>query len=91
MNMYFLKSANNETVIEILSAEDEGLKEFLGSPGHSHICFLVDDFERAYQYLKSQNVKFRVVKDTVRGWKIAYFDDAEGNLLKLMYRPKPMG
>lgn len=88
--MYFLKSADDETLIELLPAQDEGLKKFIGGPGHSHICFLVDDFEKAYKYLKLQSVHFREVRDTVQGWRIAYFDDVEGNLLELMYRPKPL-
>jgi len=85
--MYFLGSAN-DTCIEILCASDEGLKEFIGNPGHSHICFLVDDFDKVYEYLKSKKVHFREVRDTIQGWKIAYFDDPEGNMLEIMYRPK---
>jgi len=66
------------------------LTPLIGGPGYSHICFLVDDFEKAHKYLKSQSVHFREVRDTVQGWRIAYFDDVEGNLLELMYRPKPL-
>ena len=87
--MYFLGSTN-ETYVEILTAQDAGLKEFIGTPGHSHFCLLVDNFDEVYEYLKSKKVHFREVRDTIQGWKIAYFDDPEGNMLEIMYRPEPL-
>lgn len=87
--MYFLGSTN-DTCVEILDSHDDSLKAFIGRPGLSHMCFLVEDFDEVYDYLKSLNTHFREVRDTIQGWKIAYFDDPEGNMLEIMYRPEPL-
>ena len=53
-----------------------------------HICFVVEDFDKAAKTLEERGIKLEGVRETSVGWKIGYFYDPEGNQLELQMRPK---
>jgi catechol 2,3-dioxygenase-like lactoylglutathione lyase family enzyme len=88
-NAIFVKTANG-TMIEIINAEgarpDAGMK----TPGIRHLALTVGDFEAAYAQLKAKNVAFLGEPQESKGNHTVFFTDPEGNILHLLFRPKPL-
>ena len=62
-------------------------------PGNSHLCFVVDDFQRCYDDLKSKGVKFKSDPVTItagpnKGGVVVYFYDPDGHPLELFQPPQ---
>jgi glyoxylase I family protein len=86
--VYFLKS-ESETELELLPTSTKLLQRELGDPGYSHICIVVDNFEKAIQSLREKGIKIEGVRTTSSGgWTTGYFTDPEGNYLEILYRPR---
>lgn len=89
---YFLAQGDGPVLLELIPANDSqraGRRE--NDPGHSHFAFRVDDFDGLHQRLLSAGVRF-TGPPNVRpdGTKLAFFHDGEGNLLQIVYRPRPL-
>lgn len=66
----------------------------VNTPGAMHICFEVDDIEEAAAYITDKGIRlhdkpvtFPKDKGPMAGYKMAYFNDPEGNLLEIMETP----
>lgn len=59
-------------------------------PGMSHFAVSVGNFEAAQADLKAKGIELRDVREASRGVKVGYFDDPEGNLVQIIYRPEPL-
>lgn len=86
---YFIQ-ARNGALIEIIPAEGERAQSATRTPGLRHIAILVDDFDAAHRQLTEQGVTFTGKPYEVEGNRLVFFQDPEGNLLHLIYRPKPL-
>ena len=80
-------------VLEILPANDkERPHQELDDVGIRHIAFTVDDYEAAANSLEDKGVTFLSPHPEVTGrHRINFFHDPEGNILQLVWRPKPLG
>jgi catechol 2,3-dioxygenase-like lactoylglutathione lyase family enzyme len=85
--IYFLKGEGGWE-IEILPSPSSRPDKQLTDPGYSHIGLVVDSFEQTERLLKSKGISLHDVRDTSNGWKIGYFEDPEGNILEIVYRPR---
>lgn len=86
---YFVR-AQNGAVIEIIPAEGERLSATMRTPGMRHIAISVDDFNAAYQQLKSKHVEFEGEPYTKQGNQMVFFKDPDGNLIHLIKRQQPL-
>ncbi len=86
---YFVQ-AQNGALIEIVPAEGERNEAGMRTPGMRHIAISVDDFNAAYEQLKSQGVKFEGEPYINEGNRLVFFKDPDGNLIHLIRREKPL-
>jgi glyoxylase I family protein len=87
---YFVE-AQNGAMIEIIPAEGEAPVTQMRTPGMRHIAISVDDFEAALARLREQGVILEGQPYSNEGNRLAFFRDADGNLLHLIQRAKPLG
>ena len=90
--IYFLAQGDGPVLLELMPANDSERAERQSSdPGHSHLAFFVDDFDGVHQRLLNAGVRF-TAPPVARpdGAKLAFFHDGEGNLLQIIYRPRPL-
>jgi glyoxylase I family protein len=86
---YFVE-ANNGAMIEIVPSEGERGAPTAKTPGMRHIAISVDDFDAGLALLKSQGVEFASEPYEASGNRLVFFRDADGNLIHLIKRAKPM-
>ncbi len=86
---YFIE-AQNGSLIEIIPAEGERPEAGMRTPGMRHIAISVDDFDAAFQHLKAQGVPFQGEPYANQGNRLVFFTDADGNLVHLIKRDKPL-
>ena len=86
---YFIKAPNG-AVLEIIPAEGPRAEQGMQSPGIRHLAIQVDDFDAAYEQLKSRGVKFVNEPYVNRGNRLVFFTDCDGNLVHLIKRDKPL-
>lgn len=82
--------AQNGYIIEITSGEGATAPHTLKTPGIRHIAISVGDFDAAYAGLKAKGVSFAADPMEVKGNRVVFFTDPEGNFLHLLYRPTPL-
>ena len=87
---YFVESANR-AMIEIIPAEGGRPESGMRTPGMRHIAIAVDDFDAAHERLRSQGVAFEGEPYTNAGNRLVFFKDADGNLVHLIHRERPLG
>ena len=87
---FFFIKAPNGGVIEIIPSEGERAKQELLTPGIRHFAILVDDFDAAYRHLQNAGVHFVNEPYALRGNRLVFFTDPDGNLLHLIKRDKPL-
>jgi len=85
----FVKAPNG-SMIEIITAEGERSPGTAKQPGLRHLAIEVDDFDAAYEELKSKNVKFAGEPGGKGGVRTVFLEDLEGNLLHLIHRETPL-
>lgn len=83
---YFLKSKNSTFTLEILATADAPKERELQNPGFSHLCFEVEDFDKAVADLQSKGISVHGARTTKYNWKIGYFEDPEGNVVEICKR-----
>jgi glyoxylase I family protein len=86
---YFVKSANGGT-LEIIPSEGERAEQKMKTPGIRHLAILVDDFDAAHAHLQKSGVQFLTQPANIKGNRLVFFPDADGNLVHLIYREKPL-
>jgi glyoxylase I family protein len=86
---YFIQ-AQNGSFIEIIPAEGQRPDSAMRTPGLRHIAISVDDFDSAYQQLRSQGIAFEGEPFNNQGNHLVFFYDADGNLVHLIKRDKPL-
>jgi glyoxylase I family protein len=86
---YFVEDKNGG-LIEIIPGEGERGSATMKTPGLRHIAIAVDDFDAALAQLKKQGVQFAGEPYESSGNRLVFFEDADGNLVHLIKRAKPM-
>ena len=86
---YFVE-AKNGGLVEIVPSEGERVEAGMRAPGMRHIAISVDDFDGAYEQLRSQGVQFEGEPYNNQGNRLVFFKDADGNLIHLIHRDKPL-
>jgi len=79
--------APNGTMLEIIPSEGP---QKMKDPGIRHLAIAVDDFDAAYQQLRSRGVRFVTDPADLQGNRLVFFEDADGNLVHLIHRAKPL-
>jgi glyoxylase I family protein len=86
----FFVKAPNGSMLEIIPSEGQPAEQKLRDPGIRHLAIDVEDFDGAYNKLKSQGVRFAGEPFTNQGNRLAFFHDADGNFVHLIHREKPL-
>lgn len=86
---YFVKAANG-AMLEIIPSEGDRAAQKLKDPGIRHLAVIPDDFDAAYARLKAEGVHFINEPLVVKGNRLVFFTDVDGNYLHLIYREKPL-
>jgi catechol 2,3-dioxygenase-like lactoylglutathione lyase family enzyme len=86
---YFVK-AKNGSMLEIIPSEGARPSNQMKDPGIRHLAITVDNFDAAYQQLKSKGVTFLGEPYTNQGNRLCFFADCDGNILHLISREKPL-
>jgi glyoxylase I family protein len=86
---YFVKAANG-AMLEIIPSEGDRAAQKLKDPGIRHLAVIPDDFDAAYARLKAEGVHFINEPIVVKGNRLVFFTDVDGNYLHLIYREKPL-
>jgi glyoxylase I family protein len=87
----FFVKASNGTMLEIIPSEGAAAApQKMKDPGIRHLAILVDDFDAAHAKLKQQGVRFFAEPFTNQGNRLVFFADADGNILHLIQREKPL-
>lgn len=86
---YFVKAPNG-TMLEIIPSEGERAPQEMKTPGIRHLAIAVESFDAAHEDLKAKNVKFLTEPYTTQGNRLVFFADADGNIVHLIEREKPL-
>jgi catechol 2,3-dioxygenase-like lactoylglutathione lyase family enzyme len=86
---YFVKGANGN-MLEIIPSAGDRSGQTLKDPGIRHLAILADDFDSAYRRLKEAGVRFIGEPYEVKGNRLVFFTDLDGNYLHLIQREKPL-
>lgn len=85
----FVKAPDG-TMLEIIPAEGEASPHKMKDPGLRHLAIAVDDFDAAYQQLRAKGVRFLTEEMNLKGNRLVFFADGDGNLLHLIHRERPL-
>jgi glyoxylase I family protein len=85
----FVKAPNG-VMLELIPAEGERPPQKMKDPGLRHLAILVDDFDAAYHRLQELGVHFYTGPLNVKGNRLVFFADLDGNLLHLIQRETPL-
>jgi len=86
---YFVKSSNG-AMLEIIPSEGERPSNQPKDPGIRHLAVIPDDFDAALDQLRRAGVRFLGEPYTVKGNRLVFFTDVDGNILHLIHREKPL-
>ena len=86
---YFVKAPDG-AMLEIIPAEGERNGDGMRTPGLRHLAVSVNDFDAALEKLKGLGVKLVGEPFNNQGNRLAFFADADGNLLHLIHRETPL-
>ena len=86
---YFVKAANG-SMLEIIPAEGERREQKMKDPGIRHLAILVDDFDAALARLRQSGVQLLTEPVNIKGNRLVFFPDGDGNYLHLVHREKPL-
>lgn len=86
---YFVKAANG-AMLEIIPSEGQPAPQKMKDPGIRHLAISVENFDAAHEQLKAKSVKFLGEPFTTQGNRLVFFADADGNILHLIEREKPL-
>lgn len=86
---YFVKAPNG-AMLEIIPSAGARAPQTLKDPGIRHLAVIPDDFDQAYARLRSAGVTFLGDPYEVKGNRLVFFTDLDGNYLHLIQRPAPL-
>jgi glyoxylase I family protein len=86
---YFVKAPNG-AMLEIIPSQGAAPETAMRTPGLRHLAVMVQDFDQAHAELKAKPVEFAGEPFEVKGNRLVFFKDADGNLLHLIARPQPL-
>ena len=82
--------APNGTMLEIIPSLGPRGSNQMKDPGIRHLAIAVDDFDAAHVHLKNQGVHFLGEPFNNQGNRLVFFADADGNIVHLIQREKPL-
>lgn len=85
----FVKAADG-SMIEIIPSEGPRAPQTAKTPGLRHLAIDVEDFDAACQRLAAQGVEFFEPPKEVQGNRLVFFNDADGNIVHLIRRARPI-
>jgi glyoxylase I family protein len=85
---FFVKAPNGST-LEIIPSEGNRTAQGPKSPGIRHLAIAVDDFDSAAAALTALGVELGTPLQ-VKGNRLVFFTDCDGNLIHLIHREKPL-
>lgn len=79
-------------MLEILPAKQAlQLAPVRDDAGIRHLAVSVDDFDAAYEALRSRQITFISEPASSHGNRVVFFADCDGNILHLICRQQPIG
>ena len=89
-NTFFVK-ASDGSMIEIIESKT-GLAGVpaMRDPGIRHMALTVTEFDAVYERLRAGGVQFLGEPEDKGGNRVVFFTDADGNILHLLKRQKPL-
>ena len=85
----FFVKAPNGSILEIIPSEGDRTALGPKSPGIRHLAIAVDDFDGAAAALATLGVELGSQLQ-VKGNRLVFFTDCDGNLIHLIHREKPL-
>ena len=86
---YFVRAADG-SMLEIIPSDGVAAPQKMKDPGIRHLAVSVDDFDAAHAELKKRAVQFLGEPYTNQGNRLVFFSDADGNILHLIARDRPL-
>ena len=86
---YFVRAADG-SMLEIIPSEGERAPQQPKDPGIRHLAISVDSFDGALADLRHRGVRIVGEPFVNQGNRLVFFNDADGNLLHLIEREKPL-
>jgi glyoxylase I family protein len=87
---HFVKAPDG-SMIEIIEASGPAAgPNKMNDPGIRHMALTVDDFDVVVRQLKDKGVAFLGEPSKKGGNSVVFFTDADGNILHLLQREKPL-
>jgi glyoxylase I family protein len=86
---YFVKAPNG-AMLELIPAEGDAVATRMKTPGIRHIAVMVSNFDAAHEELKAKSVNFLTGPLDLKGNRLVFFEDGDGNILHLIARPAPL-
>ena len=86
---YFVKAPNG-AMLEIIPSEGPPAPQRMKDPGLRHLAVMVDDFDSCLAHLRQREVSFLTEPYENQGNRLVFFSDADGNILHLIQRQKPL-
>jgi glyoxylase I family protein len=77
-------------MLEIIPSEGDRPEQTMKDPGLRHLAISVDDFDAAYDRLRKAGVRFVTEPVNVKGNRLVFFADGDGNLVHLVQRANPL-
>jgi len=86
---YFVR-ASDGTMLEIIPSQGDAVATSMRTPGIRHLAVAVTDFDAGHEDLKTKGVHFLTDAMDVKGNRLVFFSDCDGNILHLIARPQPL-
>ncbi|QOY88266.1 VOC family protein [Paludibaculum fermentans] len=86
----FFVKAPDGAMLEIIPSQGNAPETAMRTPGIRHIAVSVSDFDAGQEDLKGKGVKFLGEPLNLKGNRLLFFADADGNILHLISRPQPL-
>ena len=86
---YFVR-ASDGTMLEIIPSQGDAVATSMRTPGIRHLAVAVTDFDAGHEDLKTKGVHFLTDVMDVKGNRLVFFSDCDGNILHLIARPQPL-
>ncbi|HLJ51623.1 MAG TPA: VOC family protein [Bryobacteraceae bacterium] len=86
---YFVRAPNG-AMLEIIPSEGDRGSNKMKDPGIRHLAVMVENFDAAYERLRSGGVQFLTDPYVNQGNRLVFFSDSDGNILHLIQREKPL-
>lgn len=86
---YFVKAPNG-AMLEIIPSVGPAPETAMKTPGLRHLAVMVSDFDAAAQEIKKKGIQLLGDELNIKGNRLLFFADLDGNILHLIARPQPL-